>query len=644
MKRWEVLLTALAFAVLLIAQWSMSRLIPGANYYGGDGMMTQTSIMSAIQYGAPLQLTMLNPLQGIGSQLLPSNVWLNPVYWPFHTNSHVLVMAPDLSALIALAFFAAAILAMMLCFDTGIICAVVAAMCTLVLFAPAMLIYGTPSVFCLNPGLAAVYAPHMVALGLLTRLERWDQFAPTVICLLLCLLLSALFEPMWTVVHGFCWSLAFAVIAFGKAKWLRIAALVLCAIVIGITIGPYLWTLSEYTARVQFKRMVDRAHWIAFVRAASPFMNVFYFLAISGCIIGAALERDRRELLCLAALATFAGYVLFACLFLLLPQTPWSAPIPYYVEHAVIPLYICGGVVGWWALGGHILLPKARNLLGWTAVFCIPLLIGTRVVHAAAGGYRIVPQPASAYAELLTDKIALQADGLVRGSLHITDFTPDLASAFWRASVPTVDEYSQLVTPPAFYVLHSLLGFDVRGALNSFYLGGIGGVESDNAKLFRFWQLFGVRYVLNGIDLIELPRPNLGNYSPTRVVLAQSPADMTVAITKIEDLTQTVVLDADPGELSVATDMALYHRSKGYHVSAHGGERSMIVLPVQFSHCLSAPAGIRLVKADLLLTGVIFSGSIDADIDFDYGMFSPGCRFDDMKDARHLEIAGRARD
>ena len=32
------------------------------------------------------------------------------------------------------------------------------------------------------------------------------------------------------------------------------------------------------------------------------------------------------------------------------------------------------------------------------------------------------------------------------------------------------------------------------------------------------------------------------------------------------------------------------------------------------------------MRADLILTGVIFSGSIDTDISFDYGIFSPECR------------------
>jgi hypothetical protein len=44
------------------------------------------------------------------------------------------------------------------------------------------------------------------------------------------------------------------------------------------------------------------------------------------------------------------------------------------------------------------------------------------------------------------------------------------------------------------------------------------------------------------------------------------------------------------------------------------------------------------MRADLFLTGVIFSGSIDTDISFDYGIFSPGCRRADFADMKQLGL------
>jgi hypothetical protein len=44
------------------------------------------------------------------------------------------------------------------------------------------------------------------------------------------------------------------------------------------------------------------------------------------------------------------------------------------------------------------------------------------------------------------------------------------------------------------------------------------------------------------------------------------------------------------------------------------------------------------VRANLIMTGVIFSGALDTDISFDYGIFSPGCRRADFADMKQLGI------
>jgi hypothetical protein len=38
------------------------------------------------------------------------------------------------------------------------------------------------------------------------------------------------------------------------------------------------------------------------------------------------------------------------------------------------------------------------------------------------------------------------------------------------------------------------------------------------------------------------------------------------------------------------------------------------------------------------MTGVIFSGALDTNISFDFGIFSPGCRRADLADAKQLGI------
>src|SRR5262249_43977053 len=47
---------------------------------------------------------------------------------------------------------------------------------------------------------------------------------------------------------------------------------------------------------------------------------------------------------------------------------------------------------------------------------------------------------------------------------------------------------------------------------------------------------------------------------------------------------------------------------------------------------------VRLVRADFLLTGAIFSGDVDTDFVFDYGIFSPWCRMADLADIKSLDL------
>lgn len=77
----------------------------------------------------------------------------------------------------------------------------------------------------------------------------------------------------------------------------------------------------------------------------------------------------------------------------------------------------------------------------------------------------------------------------------------------------------------------------------------------------------------------------------------------------------------------------------GLHVSGQTDGTSLVVLPQQFSNCLRARSeSVRLVRANLMLTGVIFSGEIDTDIGSDYGIFTPRCRRSDISDIKSLEL------
>src|SRR4030095_16729004 len=95
----------------------------------------------------------------------------------------------------------------------------------------------------------------------------------------------------------------------------------------------------------------------------------------------------------------------------------------------------------------------------------------------------------------LVDSVRQAVRQPYRGSLHFWGFneaTIYTAMTLWTRNLHTVDEYSQLVTPPALYWLYALLDRDIRGDLNWF-------VPLPSAPTERFWntlQLFGTRYFM----------------------------------------------------------------------------------------------------------------------------------------------------
>jgi hypothetical protein len=133
----------------------------------------------------------------------------------------------------------------------------------------------------------------------------------------------------------------------------------------------------------------------------------------------------------------------------------------------------------------------------------------------------------------------------------------------------------------------------------------------------------------------------VGNYSPTEVLVAETGAQAAAMMIQPSfDFTRQVVLStAIDKSLVPARNMRMVWIRGGLHVSGQADGTSLVVLPQQFSHCLRArDKTVRLVRANLMLTGVVFSGEVDTDIVSDYGIFTPRCRWADIADIKKLKL------
>src|SRR5262249_58271270 len=121
-------------------------------------------------------------------------------------------------------------------FDLPRLPSIIAAQLSVMLFAPAAGAMAFSVVFVSIPGLAVVYAPHLLAFGLLARVSPNRPQVFIIAGGILMLLFSSLYcDPLWTMVSGVAWIVPFGVVAFGSLH--RDSIPVLCAVLAGCLAG-----------------------------------------------------------------------------------------------------------------------------------------------------------------------------------------------------------------------------------------------------------------------------------------------------------------------------------------------------------------------------------------------------------------------
>jgi hypothetical protein len=181
----------------------------------------------------------------------------------------------------------------------------------------------------------------------------------------------------------------------------------------------------------------------------------------------------------------------------------------------------------------------------------------------------------------------------------------------------------------------------------------------------RILAMLGVRYVITDLAydgaatlraslptakgtllLYEITEPNLGNYSPTAVTAAGAAAEILGRLADPGfDPAHEIIADL-PQQDSVlvpARNARLTFLGNSLKIEAESDGRSIVLLPLEYSRCLRVSTRVAekptLIRANLLETGVLFSGRLDADVTIETSAFiDPACRLRDLFDVRALRI------
>ena len=245
---------------------------------------------------------------------------------------------------------------------------------------------------------------------------------------------------------------------------------------------------------------------------------------------------------------------------------------------------------------------------------------------------------------------------------YLRTYDPHLPmSGLWDMRIPTLEDNNHVVTPPFHYLLSRLLSrpqdyhsrnWATLSALRPGLMAALGTrfVLSDRrlehaALTLRHEQKNG-----DGVWIYayELDSPNVGNYSPTEAVVAADAPAMVVAMKDDSfDYRTRVVVEQDlPSGLVPASSGQLFYERGGARIRGRSEGKSLLVVPLQFSHSLkivknksSDPASVELRRVNLLETGVLFSGTLEVKLAHVFGPFrgSRG-RLEDIANCKRLGI------
>jgi hypothetical protein len=231
----------------------------------------------------------------------------------------------------------------------------------------------------------------------------------------------------------------------------------------------------------------------------------------------------------------------------------------------------------------------------------------------------------------------------------------------WQFNIPTLFELNTILSPPYFLMTAEFLARPNEGHSRAMTI-----FTRPEPRILALW---GVRYLIvdyplefgteimqmqvkpitpvyfnTPLRLYEIADVNVGNYSPTDVIRADTAAETIARMKSAEfDGRRDVVADTIlQGTFTAAANVSLTVVPGGIDIRATGGTDSLLVLPVQYSRCWQVEGDHKafLFRANFLQLGIRFTEILNARLRHRFGLFwNSSCRLQDVKDMQTLQIS-----
>jgi len=239
--------------------------------------------------------------------------------------------------------------------------------------------------------------------------------------------------------------------------------------------------------------------------------------------------------------------------------------------------------------------------------------------------------------------------GRVTGNDHWFDLLP--------FDIPIVNEYAHWSSPINFVFLRHFFGRKEDKFEKALFIlrvyneriaraAGISYVVTNVPSLPGTSMVSSTMTAGEPLNIFRVDDVNLGQYSPSNVLVAGSAADTLAALSAPGfDPKRDVVLESPiagqlvPGKLiSLTTEFGPV-----LSIEAESSGRSLLLLPFEYSNCLRlavrGSGKARIVPANLQQIGFVFEGRVSATLSFLFGpLEQPNCRADDLLRADRIHL------
>ncbi len=224
----------------------------------------------------------------------------------------------------------------------------------------------------------------------------------------------------------------------------------------------------------------------------------------------------------------------------------------------------------------------------------------------------------------------------------------------WRFNIPTLSEYGQSVSRQYMFYIQNFLSesgdptevsiaFPRKANVGVMAAMGVCFIVIDRPLSdSRVTLALTEQFAHTTLYLYEIADPILGNYSPVSFELDPNLSKFRASVEGDPGvLARTAyVQELVEGTVVPARDAQMAYEKGGVHVTASNEGTSVLLLPLQFSHCLSTrDHGVKLSRANLIFTQIKFHGVLDTKIEWEFDFWrGSDCRVQDVGDMRLLGL------